>query len=237
MRRILFLALLAVPLYAHDFWIEPSTYRPAPGVTISASLRVGDHFAGDPVPRRSPRIEQFVVRDASGERSVNGIENRHPAGFVRLVEAGPALLGYRGTPYAHELSAARFGRFLEEEGVRGLRYENRVQRERFHRFAKSIVNAPTALVERPFGWRFELVPDATLSRFAVLFEGKPLRDVAVHALSPAGKQLVARTDDEGRVRFTLDGGVWMVKSVHVLPAGKGAGHDWESLWASLTFEK
>jgi len=31
-------------------------------------------------------------------------------------------------------------------------------------------------------------------------------------------------------------GVWLVKVVHMVPAPKDTGADWESLWASLTFE-
>lgn len=237
MKRILFIALLALPLHAHDFWIEPSTFRPAAGATVSAELRVGERFAGDPVPRRSPGIEQFVVRDAAGERSVKGIENRHPAGFVRMDGAGPAVLAYVAKPYAHEITAAQFARFLGEEGIRGIRFSNAMQRERFVRYAKSIVNEPAALVTEPFRWRFELVPDAALSTFQLLYEGKPLRDAQVTAISPDGKRLSARTDRHGRVRFTLDRGVWLVKSVHVLRAPAGAEFDWESLWASLTFER
>ena len=31
-------------------------------------------------------------------------------------------------------------------------------------------------------------------------------------------------------------GAWLVKSVHMVPAPAKSGADWESLWASLTFE-
>ena len=47
----------------------------------------------------------------------------------------------------------------------------------------------------------------------------------------------ARTDAEGRVTLELDRpGPWLVTSVHMLAAPKETGADWESLWASLTFE-
>jgi uncharacterized GH25 family protein len=237
MKRTLLLALLALPVSAHDFWIEPSSYRPAAGTVLTASLRVGERFTGDAVPRRAARIEQFVVRTELGEQSVEGIENRHPAGYIRMKEAGPAVIGYRGKPYPHEVSAKTFARFLEEEGIRNIRHPNGVQRERFQRFAKSVVNTPSPLAEKPFGWRFELVPDTTLSHFQVLYEGKPLRDIQVVALSRSGKTMDARTDAQGRVQFTLGEGVWLVKAVHLLPAPKGAGYDWESLWGSVTFQR
>ena len=42
MRQLsLFLAILLIPgiAEAHDFWIEPSTFHPAAGTTVSAALR------------------------------------------------------------------------------------------------------------------------------------------------------------------------------------------------------
>jgi hypothetical protein len=32
------------------------------------------------------------------------------------------------------------------------------------------------------------------------------------------------------------GGVWLVKAVHMIPAKPGTNADWESYWASLTFD-
>jgi uncharacterized GH25 family protein len=90
-------------------------------------------------------------------------------------------------------------------------------------------------VPRPFGWRFELVPDA--NGFQLLFEQKPLANALVVAMSPEGRHLTGRTDTNGHVSFELGQGVWLLKSTHVLPAPKGSAYDWESLWASITFER
>lgn len=233
MKRILFLALLAVRIHAHDFWIEPSTFRPNAGASFTTSLRVGEHFEGDPVPRRTKRIESFVVRTASGERSVNGFENQDPAGFVRIDEAGTAVIGYRGAPYPHEISRAKFEQFLREEGVLGITpTAAATQKEHFQRFAKSIVQVGSVTRElAPLGFRFELMlaPDGA----RVLYEGRPLANIQVAALSRDGKSMTARTDANGVARFAFADGVWLVKAVHVLPKGS----EWESLWASLTFEK
>ena len=54
--------------------------------------------------------------------------------------------------------------------------------------------------------------------------------------NPAEK-ISARTDDDGRVRLRLDSpGMWLIKAVHVIPAPAGMNAEWESFWASLTFE-
>ena len=231
-RAVLLVLFSCAPLAgAHDFWIEPSTFRPSVPSTVTASLRVGEDFEGDRVPRRSSRIESFVVRDAAGERPVAGLEGRDPAGVVRIERDGSAVIGYRGRPYPHEISRAKFEQFLREEGIDGIRPRgNRPQRERFQRFAKSILGSEDAIL----GFPFELVIEGDAVR--VLYERKPLANVHVAALSRDGRRLAARTDSSGAVRLPLDRGVWLIKSVHVLPAPKGAGHDWDSLWASVTLE-
>ena len=39
-----------------------------------------------------------------------------------------------------------------------------------------------------------------------------------------------------RFEPTAVDGVWLVKAVHMVPLPKGQDADWESFWASLTFE-
>jgi hypothetical protein len=60
--------------------------------------------------------------------------------------------------------------------------------------------------------------------------------VAFNRRAPSEK-LSARSDPDGRVRFRFPaGGAWLIKAVHMEPAAAGSGAEWESFWASLTFE-
>jgi uncharacterized GH25 family protein len=234
-----FIVLLAVRAQAHDFWIEPSSFRPELGETFTASLYVGQDFAGDPVPRSTSLLDSFVVRDAAGERAVNGFENQDPAGFVRVDEAGTAVIGYRSKPSPLEITPEKFAQFLREEGIRGVDVPNKPHRVHFYRFAKTIVQAgkaTPALATKPFGYRLELVPlDAT--HYQLLFERKPLPGAQVMAIArDEERKLSARTDANGRVTLDLPRGVWLVKAVHLVRAPATANVEWESLWASLTFE-
>ncbi|HEY8849582.1 MAG TPA: DUF4198 domain-containing protein, partial [Thermoanaerobaculia bacterium] len=74
----------------------------------------------------------------------------------------------------------------------------------------------------------------------VLFEGKPVANAfvtAIHRDDPAAR-VSARSDASGRVTLSLPrSGVWLVKSVQMIAAPAGSNADWESLWASLTFER
>lgn len=233
MKRLLFLTLLAVSARAHDFWIEPTTFRPSAGETVYLSLRVGQDFVGDPVPRMAQRIEAFVVRDATGERAVNGIENSDPAGTITAAKS-PTVIGYASHFSPVELPRDKFESYLREEGLENRIHvqTNGMQRERFARYAKTILG--DAVDVKPFGWRFELVP-VSATQFRALYEKKPLAGTLVVALSRDGKKLSARSDKNGLVSFQLAKGEWLVKTVHMVPAPASSGFQWESLWASITF--
>lgn len=262
MRKILLVVALvaATPSFAHDFWIEPSTFRPSQGENLTATLVVGQNFTGDAVPRSTQLIESFTIRDGSGERPIGGFENQDPAGYLRAESAGIAIIGYRSKPYPLELAAAKFEEFLSTEGLesihaaRAARGEaQKPDRERFYRYAKSLIVVgarpsaalPAKTFNQPFGFRYELIPESnpmasTPLRIRVLFEGKPLAGALVTALhrdDPAA-HASARTDAGGRVTLALPkAGVWLVKSVQMVAAPTGVNADWESLWASLTFER
>ena len=249
--------------FAHDFWIEPSTFRPAVGANMAASLRVGQDFVGDAVPRSAQLMDAFVVRDATGERAIGGFENRDPAGILRIDKPGLAIIGYRSKAYPLELAADKFEQFLKTEGLerisafRAQRGESqKPDREYFFRYAKAIVVAGCGAgnpacarrqdcLRHTFHYRYELIPEtdpmaSSPLRVRVLFEGKPLANAfvtAIHRDDPAAR-VSARSDASGRVTLSLPrSGVWLVKSVQMIAAPAGSNADWESLWASLTFER
>lgn len=231
-RTILTFLLACAPIAgAHDFWIEPSTFRPKAPSTVTTTLRVGEDFAGETVSRRTERIESFVVRDAAGERPVPGFEGRNPAGVVRIDRDGAAVIGYFSKPYPHEISRAKFEQFLREEGIEGVHSKgDGDQREHFQRFAKSVLGGTDAPA---LGWPFELVVEGNVVR--ALYQQKPLANAQVAARSRDGQHVVARTDGNGAVQLDLGKGVWLITCVHLVPAR--GDHDWESLWGSVTLER
>lgn len=246
--------LVAGDLRAHDFWIEPSTFHPAPGATVAVGLRVGQDFVGDPVPRSSRLIDQFVVRQAGDDQPIVGLENIDPAGWFRADGQSTAVIAYRSHGTFVELPAAEFEQYLRQEGLeriiqiraeRGDRAEP--GREHFYRYAKALVagERESAVATQPIGLGYEIVPavDPTVGSAAfrgrVLLEGEPLPGALVVAISrrDPSVRLSARSDREGAFSFVLPrAGIWLIKSVHLVNASMFSRADWDSLWASLTFE-
>lgn len=253
-------ALSAPAVRGHDFWIEPSAFTPAPGQRVAVRLKVGEHFRGDPVPRNPERIERFAAVGPSGETPVAGPPGGEPAGFVTLGKPGLHLLVYDSDHASVELEGEKFEQYLREEGLeavsalRARRGQTGAPvKEVYSRCAKSLLavgGGGGSGYERSLGLPLELVPEAnpyTLKNGGELpvrlyYGGKPLAGALVMALQKDRPEprLSARSDAQGRVRLKLDRpGVWLVKAVHMVPAvsaAREAGADWESFWASLTFE-
>jgi uncharacterized GH25 family protein len=251
------IALSRAPLFAHDLWIEPTTFSPEPGQIVGVRLRVGHNLLGDPLPRDPALVNQFVVEDAAGRQPVYGRDGADPAGLLRVAMPGLLVIGYHSHPSAVELMADKFNQYLKEEGLNAVA-ALRAQRnemgasahELFSRCAKSLLlsGAPSeAQGDRLLGFPLELVAERNPYALRteedlpvrLMFENRPLTGalvVAMNRRAPAEK-LAARTDLAGRVRFRLrPGRMWLVKAVHMVPAPAGATAQWESFWASLTFE-
>ncbi len=253
--------LLAVagPLWSHDFWIEPSTFRPAVGTEVALTLRVGQDFSGNGQPYIPAWFSDYRVSGPDGDRAIEGIVGDDPAGGFVATGAGMHVVGYRSTRDFVELAPELFRKYLAMEGlefVRGLRAERGESeikaREFYSRCVKSLILAgdgqPGAGFDKVLGYTLELLPERNPYALApgddlplrLVYEGRPLEGALVLAFTrerPEAK-IQARTDREGRVRLTLDRpGMWLVKAVHMIPTQPpDSKAQWESFWASLTFE-
>src|ERR1051326_8352868 len=58
---IALLTLSAIPLAAHDMWIEPTSFLPDAGTVVGLRLRIGQDFLGDPLPRDPALLDQFIT--------------------------------------------------------------------------------------------------------------------------------------------------------------------------------
>jgi uncharacterized GH25 family protein len=253
--------LWALPLAAHDFWIVPSSFRPGVGSPLALRLRVGENLRGDPVPRDPAQVDRFVLLSTEGvEAPIPGVLGADPAGFTHVGAAGLYTVVYRSHRTRIDLPPEKFEEALRREGlerileVRRSRGESlKPSTEVFSRCAKALVlvGPPGAVsggaFDRPVGMTMELVPEKnpyTLKAgdelpVRLFYEGKPLAGALVIALgrNQTDGKLAARSGKDGRVRLRLpEGGFWLIKSVHMIPAPHETGVDWESLWASLTFD-
>ncbi len=251
------LAAGASPLLAHDFWIEPTTFRPPLNAAVGVRLQIGQGFQGEPLPRNPALIEKFVIVSAGGETPIPGRPADDPAGVIRIAAPGLQIVGYRSRNSSVSLEAEKFETYLREEGLEAIVAERarrgesqKPSRELFSRCAKSLLlTGPEERSgeDRELGFTLELRAERNpyaLRAGAELpvrltYEGKPLAGALVKAIPKghAGEALTQRSDRNGRVRLRLAReGPWLIEAVHMVAVPAESGADWQSLWASLTFE-
>ncbi|MGH8198259.1 MAG: DUF4198 domain-containing protein [Steroidobacteraceae bacterium] len=242
---------------AHEFWVEPSTFAVARGGRVGFRLCVGDGFEAWSLARNNERIEKFVAAGPSGEQPIVGLVGSDPAGVARFTEPGSYVIAYRSNRAFTELPAAGFDDYLRDKGLEKIAAERKAKgtsrrkvREAYSRHSKALIrvgDAEGGVIDRRLNLRLELVaepelfhaPDDDLRFFRLLHEGKPLAGALVVAARPgtADDDLRVRTDADGRAGLVLRApGIWRVAAVHMIDAPVNVGADWESLWASLTFE-
>lgn len=241
----------APPAAAHDFWLEPSSYRPAAGQPLTVGLREG-HGEGATVARIEDRIVRFELHGVAGRRPIAGIDGGVPAGLLPAATlaglgGGPAWIVYRNTPARYELPADRFESYLASQGLTAAIESRRARgetgrpgRERFSRCAKTLIELPGGrgpaaaereLVTRPLGLPLEIVPEAGAVFPAdkvtvrVLFRGAPLGGARLEARRRDGTEesTAVTTGADGRARLSLPAPErWLLTVVHIERLPDGA---------------
>jgi uncharacterized GH25 family protein len=238
---------------SHEFWVEPSTFNLAIGERLDIRLCVGEGLESWALPRNERRIERFETVGKSGKLPLLGIDGADPAGIARLQKPGVHFVAFESKHTLANMPAEQFSAYLKEKGLekilklREQRGESALgARDAYSRHAKALIQVGESqerLVDRAIGLKLELI--AELERpgearsLRLLYEGKPLANALVTAtlLGAETSDVYARTDERGRATFSLQGaGAWRFDAVHMIEARDASTADWESFWASLTFE-
>jgi uncharacterized GH25 family protein len=247
----------ALSLAAHECWLQPSNFTPAPGEEVRLTLNVGMQFQGetrDFTPARVARLRHF---SATGETDWTARAQGQRELPVSFPSAGSHVVTLDSSASLLTLDADKFHAYLREEGldpIITLREQageaSSPGRERYQRCNKTLVlvggRSDTTWKIRT-GQRLELVPldnPASLApgeslRCLLLFNGTPLPGALLRAWHRAGEQLTvidARTAADGTATFTLPlAGRWMLSTVHMIRTTADKDADWESFWGNLTF--
>lgn len=245
------------PARAHELWLEPGTHAPASAEPYAVEARIGHPFDGESMPRDEGLVRGFDVIDATGRRGIPGTAGQSPAGWARAQTPGVAVIAYDGRHRVIELDADSFDLHLAEHGHGDLvarraanGREDAPVVEAYARCAKALVAVDAdhgTGHDRRAGLAHELVPlddpfsrgDGAPLRVLVLLDGRALPGALVRAWheDDADRVVERRTDARGvAVLPVRSPGRWILSSVHVRPAMPELDAEWESLWASLSFE-
>lgn len=255
------LALLATPVLAHDFWIQPARFQVEPNAPLAAVFLVGHGAARD---RWNNNDRIVALNEYFGGRKIDRRASLRSAGpadlVIRFDTPGLHVLGMQSTLASSELPGVRFNDYLKEEGltlIAAVRQRRGTTdapgRERYSRRAKSLiqVGAPTVanqrLATRPIGLKLEIVPErnpyalgaSRLLPVHVLYNGRRLANATVKLTNlnnDAKPVAIAITDRAGRAQFRIPArGEWLLNTVWGEPVSGVPKVDFDTTFSSLTF--
>ncbi|WP_051669552.1 DUF4198 domain-containing protein [Bryobacter aggregatus] len=253
--------LLSASLMAHDLYIMPDRFRVTANTTLEVGFHNGDAFPASEVAPRVERLQNAELHKGAKVIPLQGLRvaGKRTVGTVAIPEGdGNLLLGVRTVPNFIQLAPKKFTAYLTEEGLPEIiawREKNgeakKPGRERYTKFAKSLLRSGAAddTYRQALGFTIEIIPEANPSLLKpgavlpiqVLLRGKPVAGLQVEsAWAENGKSkvtVVGRTNAEGRIEVPLTStGKWRLHALQMERCAEPAIADWESSWASLTFE-
>lgn len=256
--------ILAVLLFAsvgeaHDLWVIPGKFILSPGERIRVFINSGDEFPQSESLVADHRIDSFSLVTTQGQMPLSGLtaDGKSLTVEIAATDAGTALLALATKSRLVRLNADDFNEYLEEDGlpqVLALREERdeltQPVVERYAKWAKAVLQVGDEVDEtwkEPVGHRIEIVPEDDCYGvqpgeeigLSVLFEGEPLSGVTVMGGRAGGPrhEVGAVTDEEGRARLPItEAGRWYLHCIHMIRLEEDSQIQWESFWATLTFE-
>ena len=246
---------------AHEFWIQPHSYRLSGEDTLVADVRVGMDFGGNQLAYIPSTINALNITNADGTAKVVGRIGDIPAINTAPEGSGLQILNLFST--SSVLTWDDFQKFDDFVNLHGMgwvlaRHAERGLpdvgfKEAYTRFVKTLVAVGDGAGEDRFtGMFFELVAGKNpytddMSRgmpITVMFKGQPLPDKQVDLFfrDTAGEltRLSVQSDANGRAVIpNIGDGEYMVNVVHMIepfPEDQTrTGVVWHSLWGSITY--
>ncbi|HLF19806.1 MAG TPA: DUF4198 domain-containing protein [Bacteroidota bacterium] len=265
MKNVLLCWLIVVPqfvLLAHDCFLIVRPYRVSPGDDVKIELHVDEHFPGKHIvwnPERFTRFHHWYGRTLLDSVVPDPVKDSSGV-LIPIAQGGVHLIAADRSPSFIQLDAKQFDQYLQSEGLDNVlklrkerKEENKPGREKYSRYLKALVSAGEGeqnTYRQVIGQIFEIIPlenpcakkvGDTL-RLRIFYQGKAVSGKKISATyagaseKPDTYDQSTRTNREGIASFRLSHkGTWLIRTV-TMQSAETPDADWESFWASLTFE-
>ncbi|PJI91847.1 putative GH25 family protein [Yoonia maricola] len=257
----LIFSLIAAPVVAHEFWIEPTAYQVSADTNLEANIVNGQEFTGAKLAYLPQRFVNFVLFAGEASARVEGRPGDMPALQQAPVADGLNIAAYQATnsvvsyetweEFQTFVTHKDFGDVRSLHDARGL--PDNGFTEVYSRHAKTLIGVGDSQgADRRVGLETEIV--ALTNPYTDTLDGgfsvqvyyrndlRPDTQVEVFEKAPDSRVTISlyRTDADGIATFPVKPGYsYMVDAVVLrepserLAAQSGAV--WETLWANLTF--
>lgn len=256
---IVFALLLSTNAFAHEYWLEPETFTPAPNQKTIVHLYVGDGLIKDreerPFQLAKTSLFRLLSTSNSWDLKASVIDGALPIYSFSAERAGNYLLAMERNWSYIKLEPQQFEDYLREDGMEYIIAEReklgesaKEGRERYSRFLKSLLQVGDKRDEaykKLVGLKLEITPlenpyskkVGDSLKFQVLFNDKPLAGKTVFADNRNGATQEMTTDREGNMTMKIDrNGLWLVRLVFMQRCTTSCNEaDWESFWSAFSF--
>jgi hypothetical protein len=258
---VVFIISVAVSQYclAHEYWLQPEKFQLQTEDSISADIRVGQHFKGDTYAYLPTEIETAEIHLANTSKPIKGRFGDIPAINTAPLGDGLNILTVASSPFQLTYnSAEKFRDFLKYDGIEWVQKEHEKRGlaetgfiEAYRRHAKTLIKVGNGLgSDRRTGLEFEWVMltnpytnkvdkiSAQLWWRDKVFANAAFRVFMIKDGKVSESAYV--TDANGVASFPrIADTIYMINAVHmILPANElvvKMKAVWESRWASVTF--
>lgn len=257
---VFFIIILATAtISAHDFWLVPQRFIVSTGESQTIFANTGMDFPNSLSAVTPDRVSEFILMGESGKENITDFEVQDKSLVTKLTfkKSGTYVIAVSLKPKEIKLSAEEFNEYLLHDGLPNT-YELRKKEgildkdaiEHYSKYPKTIIQVGTQLDEtptKPLNLPIEIVPQVNPYRLKlgdnlkvrVLLRGNPLSNAELAWSYPGqGEEFAGttKTDTNGKATIPLvKAGPYVIRLTHMEWVKKQT-HEWESYWASLTFE-
>ena len=260
---LLLVAVSAASLAAHDLFLKLESYFVRPGTSVRIHVLNGTFSVSEnSITRDRVRDLSVVTQEGITRLDTSVWSDRGDTSVLTVQVGAPGtyVVGASIHPRELRLEAKDFNEYLASDGVPDVLAARKANgdlekpaRERYSKHVKAVLQAGeprTAAFETALGYPAELVPLENPYRLKVgdtlhvraLVDGAPMAGQLVIAggRTPSGARIAqasTRTDSGGVAGIRLrSAGRWYVKFIHMSPPQSDTTIDYESKWATLTFQ-
>ena len=254
------LFLVPALLAAHDLYIMPAHFSVPSGGMVHVVFQNGDEFPEGVSAVKPDRLRNTKLLSRAGTAVFTDIVEgtKSTSAKVRAPGAGTGILTAQTLPSFIELAPEKFRSYLEHENLTGTQKwreqhgeTGKPGRERYSKYVKALIQAGKSddYYGHRTGLTIEIVPEADPAQLKlgaslpvlVLFRGAPAVDVAVESAwlenGKAKMEVLGRTDSTGHIKIPVKAaGPHRLHAIVMERCADPTAADWESFWASLTFE-
>lgn len=240
-------------IFGHNLWLVG---KDETAEKTKIEINTGDDFPASDSAVKTERIAGFKVLSENGAQNISDftVEGKSLTAIVEEKPKTAFVAGIELLPHPITLEADRFAHYIEDEDAEVFTKPDFIigetlaeQRESYAKFAKVLVknNAEnTEVFTQKISHKFEIVLmeiSAKHLRVQVLFENTPVENLRVSSgaenLNGGKYSAHTRTDENGFAEIEItQNGHWFVRSHLIRRHSDTSNFEWESFWASVTFQ-